>query len=326
MHRSPRAAFTLIELLVVVAIIAVLIGLLLPAVQKVRAAAARVKCSNNLKQLALACHACHDANGRLPGVIETGGPRLTSLFVELLPYIEQDPLFRQWDFVNISTNYTGANPRATTPIPGLICPAHLDPGPLVVNGLSTYGGNGGTKVFPPAQATCDGLFHTTGPGSKPQANQTGVTLLSVTDGTSNTLMLGERIVGDAALDTYLTAPTINPPPNPPIQSIGAYARWAPAPPDPNAAAGLFSSQAPIGYAAPSKWVPPVPPALPQPVDWNALQVEWYRRLGAYSSYHEGGLNVALADGSVRFMNKNTTMATLAILSTRNGGEVTPGDW
>src|SRR5262249_44592127 len=120
----PRRAFTLIELLVVIAIIAILIGLLLPAVQRVREAASRTKCQSQLKQIALAAHNYHDVNGRFPPGVEQGSAtalRYSSLFVELLPYIEQDPLYKQWDFANAGANGAG---RAATIIKTYTCPSH----------------------------------------------------------------------------------------------------------------------------------------------------------------------------------------------------------
>ena len=329
-----RSAFTLIELLVVIAIIAVLIGLLLPAVQKVREAAARAKCTNNLKQISLAAHSYHDTFEHFPGGVNLGPTRFSCLFVELLPYIEQSPLYAQWDFTNPSTNFTGTNARAGVVISIYVCPSHpLSQNPALTLGgapvaLTTYGGNGGTKAFPPAQATMDGMFSTTGAGSQPRANQSAVAILGVTDGTSNTILFGERIVGDAALDSYLNAPLTPAPSNPSIQSELAYSVWA-APLNENAAGGLMSAQAPIDWTMTTAWAPPtspgfgIPPPPPPPVPWGPLSDLWWARLGAYGSYHTGGVNVAMTDGSVRFLTATTPVATLVILSTRNGGEVVP---
>ena len=105
-----KSAFTLIELLVVIAVIAILIGLLLPAVQKVREAAARVKCQNHLKQLGLASHNYNDNFDRLPAGLSQNAStyRGVTMFVHLLPFIEQDSLFRQFDF---NFNSAATNPN-----------------------------------------------------------------------------------------------------------------------------------------------------------------------------------------------------------------------
>jgi prepilin-type N-terminal cleavage/methylation domain-containing protein/prepilin-type processing-associated H-X9-DG protein len=332
MQSRQTQAFTLIELLVVIAIIAILLGLLLPAVQKVREAAARMTCANNLKQLALALHGYHDAQERLPGAVEIGGSRYTSLFVEILPYIEQNALYQQWDFVTPVTN--GTTGRAATQVKLYQCPSHPSTEQLVSLGsgryaLTTYGGNGGTRPFPPALSPVDGVFFTTGPGSQPVPHQRGIKLDAIKDGTSNTLLLGERIIGDSNLDSFLgawAAGIITPAPDPPLQSSAAYAVWAP-PPGPNAAGGLLGATAPINYRHGSAWSPPVspwpgvPPPPPPPIPWSELGPQWWARLGAYGSFHAQGVNVALADGSVRFLPATTSMMALTALSTRALGDL-----
>src|SRR5262249_55469429 len=127
---GKRLGFTLVELLVVIAIIAVLIGMLLPAVQKVREAANRVTCINNFKQIALAALDYHDAMGQFPTggrlPVDMGGrPALgTTLWVELLPYIEQDSLHRKWDSYDNRNNVKGGrNATQAQVIQILICPS-----------------------------------------------------------------------------------------------------------------------------------------------------------------------------------------------------------
>ncbi|MDY3553919.1 DUF1559 domain-containing protein [Gemmata sp. JC717] len=193
-NRRWRAGFTLIELLVVIAIIAILIGLLLPAVQKVREAAARTQCINNLKQMGLALHSFHDANQVLP----QGQSPWSSYNVSpyegawswqgyILPYMEQDNAYKQakaWQ--NASNTYSWNNPTAALKMKLYTCPADSR-GPVSYPGASAglnvdqaltgYLGNSGTT-----SASNDGVLYM---GSK-------VTLVGISDGTSNTLLVGER--------------------------------------------------------------------------------------------------------------------------------------
>jgi prepilin-type N-terminal cleavage/methylation domain-containing protein len=131
-----RPAFTLIELLVVIAIIAILIGLLVPAVQKVREAAARAQCQNSLKQLGLACHTFHDSHRRFPIAIDRGNLSTQWLgwISQILPYFEQESLYKL-----MSGDATTFAQGRMTPLPMLICPS--DPRGMVpvMNGTAIHG-------------------------------------------------------------------------------------------------------------------------------------------------------------------------------------------
>jgi prepilin-type N-terminal cleavage/methylation domain-containing protein/prepilin-type processing-associated H-X9-DG protein len=329
MSSQHRRAFTLIELLVVIAIITILIGLLLPAVQKAREAALRTKCQNHLKQLALASHNYHDVYQFFPPGYDVSGPgKQTSLFVELLPFVEQDNVYRRWDFTNPAANQAGGpSALAATVVPVYVCP--MDP--IFINpqnrgngnwaALTSYAGNGGSRTLMPVNATNDGIFLQTTAG-------TGrIRFGQITDGTSNTLLFGERLHADGKWDSFLSAPFLPPPTDPPFAPISTFGVWAPT--------GLYgiadvtlSGQATINYSQPFGYQPPVPtvpPTPPQPIPWPAFQPFYENRLAAFGSRHTGGANFALADGSVRFISQTLPLATLQALCTRAGGEVASPD-
>ncbi|MBA4188383.1 MAG: prepilin-type cleavage/methylation domain-containing protein [Planctomycetaceae bacterium] len=320
-HTRPRAAFTLIELLLVIAIIAILIGLLLPAVQKVREAAARMKCSNNLKQLVLATHGFHDAiNALPPGVSQgyfpelngsvdwynataVGAPAMkdadrTCWAYHILPYIEQGPLFQQnsaWLTANTSVTTQTVN---GTVLPTFLCAS--DPrGPKIppdgagqglhVNYVLCHG-SGSAVTVPTASAPLD-RFGLSVNGIYYGRSKTRFT--DITDGTSNTVAASEILVAPGnsdvrgriwnAIHAGATFSTIFPP----NSTIGDYPQ------------GNRCTAAPNVPCAAS----------------NSNGVYLVSRSG-----HTGGANAAMADGSVRFIANGIKPQAWLDMGTRAGGE------
>jgi prepilin-type N-terminal cleavage/methylation domain-containing protein/prepilin-type processing-associated H-X9-DG protein len=305
--RPPRArsGFTLIELLVVIAIIAILIGLLLPAVQKVREAAARMKCSNNMKQLGLALHNYHDVNQVFPTYPTGCASNLTcytqNWTFQLLPYIEQGNIANQ-TFTTIAEFRNAVRNKS---VMTYICPSNPSPATVTVstgvvaltNYLAITGRQRSDYKNAPDGVGMDtgiiGLVRTSG-SSFPAAP---VGMNSISDGTSNTIAFGER------------------PPLPDLQWGWAYGKpdldsliWARyvVPPDSTNNLGASDSVGPCPF--PMYFQAPASP--PRYCDGYHM---W--------SYHSGGGNFALADGSVRFFSYSSGPTVIVAMSTRAMGEV-----
>jgi prepilin-type N-terminal cleavage/methylation domain-containing protein len=214
-QRQARQAFTLIELLVVIAIIAILIALLVPAVQKVREAAARAQCTNNLKQMGLACNAFIDVKKALPNSRRDAN---YTWFIELLPFVEQSQIQQLWKMTS-GSYYTQSNAAQMAAVPVYFCPARRAPmttagfgepqdgstTPLYQGACADYAANVGTTGSDYWWTTnSDGTANT--PNNGPfrldnnwsnVGNPTyigGVKIAHITDGMSNTLLIGEKHV------------------------------------------------------------------------------------------------------------------------------------
>jgi prepilin-type N-terminal cleavage/methylation domain-containing protein/prepilin-type processing-associated H-X9-DG protein len=278
MVHSPRtrSAFTLIELLVVIAIIAILVGLLVPAVQKVRSAAARSQCQNNLKQIGLACHTYHGTFKALPmgwvtsrdgSVAPNPGWSWATL---IMPYIEQGPLFNQLQTTygtlatanaNAANNPPTTNPPAAifqTPIPTYMCPAD-----------GSVSLNSNFRNAAKNNYVCNRYIL----GPDASSRQAPFTLTTITDGSSNTILAGER-------DTQVN-----------VGAVWFRSDVTSASIEGRAGAGLNPQ--------PAKG----PGAIPTHSPISPYQTGDNQRL-AFSSQHEGGANFVFADGSVRFISSS----------------------
>lgn len=311
-NRQP-AGFTLIELLVVIAIIALLVGLLLPAVQKVREAAARTQCQNNLRQIGLALHNYHDTHKSFPpgylaampyqdGETDTAPGWGWAAF--LLPQLEQGNLYRQLNF-----NQSVANsPAIQTLLPVFLCPSDQAPsGPFSVTDAL---GVPLTTAAPASYAACVGgdESETTDPTGQGIFYRNSSTRLSaITDGTSNTIAIGERAWANAMGIWAGAVP-------------GGVLRRGPANPNTN--------------APQTAWAPAPALVLAHSHLNNACCNDSDGGLDDFSSQHPGGSHFLFADGHVSFVlsipgdNPDGSYTALGLafqaLGTRAGGEVIQG--
>jgi prepilin-type N-terminal cleavage/methylation domain-containing protein/prepilin-type processing-associated H-X9-DG protein len=281
-----RAGLTLVEMIVVLAIVAVLVSLAIPAVQKVRNAAARVQCTSNLRQQALAVHQYAGTEGALPqGCAYVAGYTLQERLTwqtSILPYVEQDALWQMVCQANLQDPAGHGALQATvsaTPVSIYLCPAETRRTGSLGTGvwaLTSYQGVAGTSIL-----RKDGVLN----------RDFTVRFTDITDGTSNTLMIGER------------------PPGPNGRYGAWYADWGDTicPLAAILAAGEFNS-----------WEPPGCTFTPGPLRYGRLSDPC--DVTHFWSLHGNGANFAFADGSVRFLPYSAS-SILPALATRAGGEV-----
>ncbi len=301
MVRSRRG-FTLIELLVVIAIIAILIGLLLPAVQKVREAAARMQCQNNLKQIGVALHNYHSTIERLP---PGGDARGFSAQALILPYIEQDNLFKTIDFTVAPSHANNNGPRAVA-VSTYLCPSDPQNQVPAGNGGNNYVFNYGSDITF-ASSDTRGVFMFRG---------TKVTFTDILDGTSNTACFSERRKGDFN-NAIATPATDLMSPGGTVTSADEAANICAALDATNLA---FQWRSDYGQHWMQTWHMTLYQHVSLPNTKSCAFPPSHCTMPANSA-HSNGLNVMMCDGSVRFVNNNINLFTWRALGTRNGGEV-----
>jgi prepilin-type N-terminal cleavage/methylation domain-containing protein/prepilin-type processing-associated H-X9-DG protein len=310
-HR--RWAFTLIELLVVIAIIAVLIGLLLPAVQKVRVAAARMKCQNNLKQLALGLHNYHDARGQFPvGWTNTPSgvtPNTSwSWAVSILPFVEQGNLYNALSpqsrtLQDAYADTAVGRPALLTPVSIFVCPSDVNPAGVTNDNRKFIGAFG--VASPGVGLSISNYVGNYGCNGQGIFNTKPVAIVDITDGSTNTFLVGER-----------------------RSNAGNFAAlWAG---DDNTQGGVVNNNALLGYTSYR-----MQDGYTGTLVSGSLYVD---ATVCYSSNHIGGANFAMCDGSVRLVSDQISfkyetspgttgyVATYSKLGDRNDGGIPGSDW
>jgi prepilin-type N-terminal cleavage/methylation domain-containing protein/prepilin-type processing-associated H-X9-DG protein len=328
-NRRQRAGFTLIELLVVIAIIAVLAGLLLPAVQKVRESANRTSCLNNLKQIGLALHGYHDSYKYFPG---NHRPKaLTSArerwFTKLLPYLDQGGLYRVYDN---TTNWDSPTnlPVTSTPLAVAVCPSTPNPNRQDFDEASGFSNldvavtdYAGVYGLHPTFLTANGLTTTNPLGVLSKVDGARISVADITDGTSNTIFAVESAgrpyvyQNGTIVNQNVFVDQINGGgwcrPASDIWLIGFADKAGTIP------GGQYLINVANGIDIQATYPITVPAGAPLGTDGS----------GQIYSFHPGGTNALFSDGSVHFVTQDISVATLAALVTMAGGDVvTPGEF
>jgi prepilin-type N-terminal cleavage/methylation domain-containing protein/prepilin-type processing-associated H-X9-DG protein len=313
--RHHRRAFTLIELLVVIAIIAVLIGLLLPAVQSAREAARRSQCVNNLKQIGIAAHNYHDQAGALPGAYLVYQVTSFSALSMMLPQMEQSPLYNALNFSLIYSHEANSTVLMAD-IGGFICPSDL-PNPIRARGGQTnyMADMGSWIVWQAATGPNAGL---PGPNGAFFGNSS-TRFSAVTDGLSNTGFFSERAMADGsnAIVSPKTDVFFSPAAPTTLDDAVTLCRAVDV--------TNLSNQFPLFMGAP--WVNGQH-VFQHVAGPNSRSCGFFTALRANmppSSRHPGGVNLLLGDGSVRFTKDTIDLATWRALGTISGGEAINAD-